>query len=136
MKRREFMIGFLVIMFWVLCSQGQPIEPPFIRISNTASVVCQWPTIEGDSSSTANSGLKAWVLISPTQANVWVVQQTQTYPDGTWDSFPEFGGSPGNTFSVLAILTRLNLHQGQIIRDLRVLQILESAEINISTRQC
>lgn len=80
-------------------------------------------TVEGDSSTTVGSGLKAYVLVWPNEAfGPWWVQETNTNPDGSWKSQAYFGRGTdediGTTYSVIAILTEEELNPGQRFADI------------------
>jgi hypothetical protein len=71
--------------------------------------------IKGSSIATGASGLKAYALIWPVEANgPWWVQETQTEPTGKWTAKAYFGRQDdiGNTFTIIAILTDQELRTG------------------------
>ena len=80
-------------------------------------------TVEGNSSATEVSGLNVYVLVWPNEAfGPWWVQETETCPDGSWESHAYFGRGPkedvGTTYSVIAIVTDEKLRPGQTFGDL------------------
>jgi hypothetical protein len=100
----------------------------FINITNphNGDNVTWRQAVEGYSSATSNSGLKAYLLIWPIEANgPWWVEPTQTYPDGTWESYAYFGRDPRvnpedieTTYRVEAIMTKEDLNPGATLVEL------------------
>ncbi|VVB66807.1 Uncharacterised protein [uncultured archaeon] len=75
--------------------------------------------VEGISIATEFTGLKAYVLIWPIEANgPWWVQETDTYPNGRWISRAFFGQEEdtGKSFKIVAIMTEEELRAGETYR--------------------
>ena len=129
MNNSRLMMAALIIgLLCIFCSMGQSLEKQFVEITKPKSgdnVTWRF-TVEGNSSATANSGFKIYVLIWPMEANgSWWVQQTQTFPDGTWESDAYFGRDPkvypidiGTTYKVEAIMTKDALSANETFREL------------------
>lgn len=120
MKKTLFLEFLALLGLIVGATSGQE----FIEINNPQDEgnVSWMYTVEGNSSATVGSELKAYVLVWPNKAFDGWVQETETYPDGSWKSKAYFGGGPtqdvGNTYSVIAILTDEELTPGQNFSDL------------------
>ena len=129
-------IGLLSL---TISSSGQTAGVQFINITNlhTGDNVSWQQSIEGDSSAVANSGLNVYLLIWPIEAyGPWWVQQTQTFPDGTWQSNANFGRNPkmfpediGTTYKVEAVMTNEVLKPGMTLAELPSVPKSDRSEI-------
>ena len=125
---RSIITVLAVGLICVLCSAGQQSGTESVEITDPKSgdnVSWQF-IVEGNSSATADSGLKVYVLIWPIEANgPWWVQPTTTYSDGSWESNAYFGRDPskffediGTTYRIAAIMINGTLKEGETLREL------------------
>jgi hypothetical protein len=126
---RIIIIAFaLGLLSFPIYSSAQTSGTQFINITNPqdGDNVSWRQAVAGYSTATANSGLKAYLLIWPVESNgPWWVQPTQTFPDGTWESYAYFGRNPsvnpediGTTYKVEAIMTKEVLNSGATFMEL------------------
>jgi len=95
----------------------------FVNILNPqdGSLVSHRSMVDGNSSPV--SGIRAYVLVWPFENNgPWSVQQTQTKPDGSWESNAYFGSDEaiinGKTYKIIAIITDHELIPGEVMFEL------------------
>ena len=95
----------------------------FVNILNPqdGSLVSQKSMVDGNSS--VVSGIRAYALVWLLDNNgPWVVQQTQTKSDGSWESNAYFGSdgsiTNGKTFKIIAIITNHELIAGETFFEL------------------
>jgi hypothetical protein len=145
MNNSRLIVSVLVIgLLCAICSSGQPTGAKLVNITNLKSGdnVTWRATVEGNSSAPAYPGFKVHVLIWPIDADgPWWVQPTQTFSDGTWESFAFFGRDPrlnpediGTHYRVVAILTNQTLDGIRVLNELPIASRFARSEIIIVKR--
>ncbi len=105
MNKSRFMFIFIEIgLICACCSYGQP-ETIRINLPLNGAPVQQICDINGTSSATSDTGMRAYVLIwSHVSSGPWIVQYTNTSNNGSWSSPARFDRV--GYFFVDAIITR------------------------------
>ena len=111
-------IGFIFIICSPALTAGQ-----FVSIQNpkNGDNVSWRYLVEGSSSANDTYGQKVFLLIWPFESNgPWWVQPTETFSDGSWQSYAFFGRDPRLTpedtnthYRLVALLTKENITEGQ-----------------------
>ena len=117
--KRILLLLLAIALISGLCAGG---GNEFVNISNPqdGSLVSQKSMVDGNSS--VVSGIRAYALVWLLDNNgPWVVQQTQTKSDGSWESNAYLGSGEsivGKTYKIIAIITNHELIPGEVFFEL------------------